>query len=387
MLTIIGNNYLEMESHDDTPEDDEDNLMDFSEIVENNSIENEKSKILKRQNYGKLEDVFFHVISSDASDANCQILVYLPLTTPLYVKGKLKVLRVISGSLECLGNVMTRETLSAKSQDIFSPKGYSLLSLVAFNECEENSNGNENHAKINPEIKSDLKALGIKKEVYKTIISKDGGLGCFFVVEKLDGPKWATTLEQYLPYCASNLKFSGDYHKERQNTISLFGKDFGLLNPKYLQQKTQKQIIEDLLNISLYDSYPEEQAQKVPRLFKSNPDWDLAIISLFKALKDPNNRNPRLLIAGGKGVGKSTFIRYVANRLLTSSSIKQENEVQIPSVLFVDLDPGQAEFTIPGCIAATKVVHPVVGPNFSHLDRKKVINSVTILVTDVPFNQ
>ena len=100
MLTIIGNNYLEMESHDDTPEDDEDNLMDFSEIVENNSVENERSKILERQNYGKLEDVFFHVISSDVSDANCQILVYLPLTTPLYVKGKLKVLRVISGSLE-----------------------------------------------------------------------------------------------------------------------------------------------------------------------------------------------------------------------------------------------------------------------------------------------
>ena len=54
---------------------------------------------------------------------------------------------------------MTRETLSAKSQDIFSPKGYSLLSLVAFDECEENSNGTKNHAKINPEIKSDLKDL------------------------------------------------------------------------------------------------------------------------------------------------------------------------------------------------------------------------------------
>ena len=35
---------------------------------------------------------------------------------------------------------------------------------------EENSDGTENHAKINPEIKSDLKALGIKKEVYKTKI-------------------------------------------------------------------------------------------------------------------------------------------------------------------------------------------------------------------------
>ena len=41
---------------------------------------------------------------------------------------------------------------------------------------------------------------------------------------------------------------------------------------------------------------------------------------------------------GGKGVGKSTFLKYVTNRLLTL----------VGPVLYVDLDPGQAEFTLPG---------------------------------------
>lgn len=48
---------------------------------------------------------------------------------------------------------------------------------------------------------------------------------------------------------------------------------------------------------------------------------------------------PRLLVAGGKGVGKSTFLRFLVNRVLA--------EVGAP-VLVVDLDPGQAEFTVPG---------------------------------------
>lgn len=49
----------------------------------------------------------------------------------------------------------------------------------------------------------------------------------------------------------------------------------------------------------------------------------------------------RLLAVGGKGVGKSTFLRYFANRLLKESGGGS-------SVLYVDLDPGQAEMTIPG---------------------------------------
>ena len=53
----------------------------------------------------------------------------------------------------------------------------------------------------------------------------------------------------------------------------------------------------------------------------------------------PDGSHPRVIVAGGKGVGKSTFLRYFVNRIVT--------ELGGP-VLVVDLDLGQAEFTVPG---------------------------------------
>lgn len=36
-------------------------------------------------------------------------------------------------------------------------------------------------------------------------------------------------------------------------------------------------------------------------------------------------------------------------------------------VLVIDLDPGQAEFTVAGNISATVVTTPLLGPNYTHL--------------------
>jgi polynucleotide 5'-kinase involved in rRNA processing len=49
---------------------------------------------------------------------------------------------------------------------------------------------------------------------------------------------------------------------------------------------------------------------------------------------------------GGKGVGKSTFIRCLTNRLLAATE---------QPVVFIDLDPGQSEFTVPGTLRS---MHP-----------------------------
>lgn len=62
---------------------------------------------------------------------------------------------------------------------------------------------------------------------------------------------------------------------------------------------------------------------------------------------------------GGKGVGKSTFVKWLANRFL-SAEPKTE-------VLFIDLDPGQTEFTPPGMLSAKVISEPILGPNFCHL--------------------
>ena len=73
------------------------------------------------------------------------------------------------------------------------------------------------------------------------------------------------------------------------------------------------------------------------RLYQPNPDWENAIRSARYTVDD--SVQPRLLVAGGKGVGKSTLVRFLVNRLIS--------ELKGP-VLVVDLDPGQAEFTVPG---------------------------------------
>jgi len=64
----------------------------------------------------------------------------------------------------------------------------------------------------------------------------------------------------------------------------------------------------------------------------------------------------RLMVLGGKGVGKSTLLRYLVNRMLKSSR----------SVLVIDFDPGQPEFFPPGCVSASLVSQPLLGPNFTH---------------------
>lgn len=62
------------------------------------------------------------------------------------------------------------------------------------------------------------------------------------------------------------------------------------------------------------------------------------------------------IVCGGKGAGKSTFLRYYVNSLLSEGP-----------VLVIDLDPGQCEFTVAGNISATVVKEPIIGNSFTHL--------------------
>ena len=376
-----------MKSEDDTYEEEgTDSEFSESEATQDATQLMEDIKIQENEQYGTLDNVFFHILPPLHPNSVAKVLVYLPLQTPLYFKGKIKIIRVISGTLECLGNVMTPESVSGYGQSVFSPKGYSLLSLSAvLKQNEYSNNAEEETLKLRKQIKNELKDLGVKKEVFRKIYQKDEAKGCFFEIAKLEGPGWVKSLEKYLPHSVSNIHSFGSSRKGRPGTIALFGRDY---TPPTHQSSLQNRLeaIEHLLNISLYDSYPNVQNNKVPRLFRSSPEWDATIGSIFDALKS-DNRNPRLVVAGGKGVGKSTFMRFITNRLLNRAELKTASDFSsnyaksyIPldsdfssaSVLYIDLDPGQAEFTIPGCLSATKVVRPIMGPNFCHLDRAKV---------------
>ncbi|KAG2532460.1 hypothetical protein JM18_001098 [Phytophthora kernoviae] len=65
----------------------------------------------------------------------------------------------------------------------------------------------------------------------------------------------------------------------------------------------------------------------------------------------------KIVVCGGKGVGKSTFCRYLVNRLLA----------HFGTVAFLDTDLGQSELTPPGLVALHALTTPLLGPGFSQM--------------------
>jgi polynucleotide 5'-hydroxyl-kinase GRC3/NOL9 len=89
--------------------------------------------------------------------------------------------------------------------------------------------------------------------------------------------------------------------------------------------------------------------------------WKLAIEALsYKgaALK--------ALICGPKGTGKSTFSRYLVNYLLSPAPLVEDGHNNSDGVAFLDLDPGQPEFSPIGEIYLAHLNTPCFGPPFSH---------------------
>nr|XP_048273861.1 polynucleotide 5'-hydroxyl-kinase NOL9 [Myodes glareolus] len=65
---------------------------------------------------------------------------------------------------------------------------------------------------------------------------------------------------------------------------------------------------------------------------------------------------PVILLCGACDAGKSTFSRILINQLLNS----------LPGVDYLECDPGQTEFTPPGCIALLTITEPLLGPPYTH---------------------
>lgn len=87
------------------------------------------------------------------------------------------------------------------------------------------------------------------------------------------------------------------------------------------------------------------------KLYKKHQTWPNIVSTIIQT------NCSRTLLCGGRSVGKSTLVRYLVNSLL--------NEVE--KVVVIDLDCGQSEFTIGGCISVTTVDTPIFGPNYTHL--------------------
>ena len=90
---------------------------------------------------------------------------------------------------------------------------------------------------------------------------------------------------------------------------------------------------------------------------------------IARLLSADNPRPISVMLCGPKGSGKSTFCRILANSLLTRMDVhsKSNNSVQGGGrVAFLDLDPGQPEFSPPGEISLVQLQSYNFGPPFTH---------------------
>ncbi|KNE67111.1 hypothetical protein AMAG_12186 [Allomyces macrogynus ATCC 38327] len=103
--------------------------------------------------------------------------------------------------------------------------------------------------------------------------------------------------------------------------------------------------------------HPSPQAMTVfaPASWQSAFQALFLAFSAFKHVDVPNLAfYPTAMAIGAKGHGKSTLNRMLVNVLLSTFS----------QVAFLDMDPGQAEFTEPGVLGLTVVDFPVLGPGY-----------------------
>lgn len=88
-----------------------------------------------------------------------------------------------------------------------------------------------------------------------------------------------------------------------------------------------------------------------------NELWVQTLNSIHSSSFENQGRPPIACSLGLKSANKSTFNRFVVNRLLS----------QYSAVAYLDCDPGQPEFGPPGVVALTVLQSPLLGPSWSHM--------------------
>lgn len=230
--------------------------------------------------------------------------------------GKL-VVKVIYGSIEVYGFFITTKN---DPIEIYSPRGYSNVSIEVSEKSVEN---------IESDIWTSLSLEGIDRNQKNKLVDEieqiQPGMAVL-LLSNLDN-KLTRFLHVFYPFRLfpkiKNTPYYSWADTKRAETI--------LQSNLYIDNSTCKELIID-------PRIAQEVSEKMLNRWRSN-EWSCT------------------LIAGGKGVGKSTTTRYLINSLLPASKM----------VILMDVDPGQTECTPPGCISYSLIQQPLMGPNFTHL--------------------
>lgn len=98
----------------------------------------------------------------------------------------------------------------------------------------------------------------------------------------------------------------------------------------------------------------------------SPPEWNKTL----SKLSGTPGATKRIMLCGPKSSGKSTFAKFLVNRLLSASQNDAQsstpNSRKGPGVALLDLDPGQPEYSHPGQVSLIHIQEPNFGLSITH---------------------
>lgn len=154
------------------------------------------------------------------------------------------------------------------------------------------------------------------------------------------------------------------------------GDDVALHSPKWTRALSVRGI--SAVSKIFLDSYVEtdrltfevvksSSSSEMRQSFAIPSDWQDAATAILADVdgERSNVRPPFILTCGAKSVGKSTFNRYLINRIVSTATNRRRNG----RVLFVETDVGQSEMTSPGSISvhAVDTKGALLGPPHTHI--------------------
>lgn len=235
--------------------------------------------------------------------------------------GKLRV-TPLYGAVEVFGTVLSQKNIS-KPLEVYSAKGFSplVIKVRSFDPLDESYDKDV--------LWNTLMAAGVNR-TFRTKLHD--------IVDEKCQEDWAVLL---LENVRNNLM---DF-LENFCPLKIFPKVDLVMRYPWNDPKQAEAVLQANLQFGSIDKEISIQ-----------PQWDKNIVD--KILDQwKSKKQLSVVLIGGKSVGKSTTSRYLVNNLLQHSE----------KVVYIDLDPGQAEFTPPGCVSLNVVEEPLLGPNFTHL--------------------
>ena len=294
---------------------EDDSNLTKEKVLEENLMDEEQNSL--QAVYQTLDKFDFIIINSN------EALAFIPFQTCFYFKGRLS-LTCLSGIAEMQG--FSIEEDSSKTYHAFSPRGYSLQCIRSVGKSSTPFNASRTH--------SLLKSAGLTCE--ERLLKEKSSENVLLILRSLNSgmidytsrtfPINILKKEDCIPpessyWVDENRKLFGQLCNQLDTSIVLRGSIFSARF--YLQP----------------DIWSEYAQQLIGRLQKKE--------------------SVRVMLLGGKGVGKSTLLRYLVNQLIQKCG----------TVLVVDFDPGQPELFPAGCVSASLVDEPLLGPNFTHLQQ------------------